>query len=115
MPVCEQKVNALYTRLVALAWSSGPAVALPLDPRRWTTAADQNRPSRLTGTVRSARRNFRRGAHAAQCEGVTYNVQLWPNQLGKLIEGDLRVDVDETELEFLGLDELLPTEEFGTG
>ena len=68
-------------------------------------------PNGLTGTVRSARRNFRRGAHAAQYEGVTYNVQLWPNQLGKLIEGDLRVDVDETELEFLGLDELLPTEE----
>ena len=35
---------------------------------------------------------------------------MWPNQLGKPIEGDLGVDVDETELEFLGLDEQLPTE-----
>jgi len=40
------------------------------------------------------------------------NVQLRPNQLGKPIEGDLGVDVDETEVEFLGLDEQLPTEEF---
>jgi len=64
----------------------------------------------LTGAVRSARRNSRRGAHAARCEGVTYNAQLWPSQLGKSIEGDLGVDVDETELEFLGLDEQLPRE-----
>jgi len=61
-------------------------------------------PNGLTGTVRSARRNFWRGAHAARCEGVTCNAQLWPNQLGKPIEGDLRADVDETEVEFLGLD-----------
>ena len=69
-------------------------------------------PNGLTSTVRSARRNFRRGAHAARCEGVTYNAQLWPNQLGKPIEGDLRADVNETELEILGLDEQLPTVEF---
>jgi len=69
-------------------------------------------PNGLTGTVRSARRNLRRGAHAARCEGVTYSIQLWPNHLGKPIEGDLGVHVDETELEFLGLDEQLPTKEF---
>ena len=40
---------------------------------------------------------------------------MWPHQLGKRIEGGLEVNVDETELEFLGLDEQLPrerTEEF---
>ena len=81
--------------------------------RRGSAPQQGGAPSGLTGTVRSARQNVRRGPHAARCEGVTYNAQLWPNQLGKPIEGDLRVDVDETELEFLGLDEQLPTGEFG--
>ena len=33
---------------------------------------------------------------------------MWPNQLGKQTEGDLEVNVDETKIEFLGLDEQLP-------
>ena len=61
-------------------------------------------PSGLTGTVRSARRNSRRGAHAGRREGVTYNAQLRPSQLGKQTGGGLEVDMDGAELEFLGPD-----------
>ena len=72
-------------------------------------------PNGPTSTVRRVWRNPQRGTHAARCKCVTYNAQMWPSKLGKPIEGDLGVDVDETELEFLGLDEQLPrerTEEF---